>query len=147
MSEDAEKFDRELGGLVRVYRTAKGLTREDVAEELGLTSAQIEQYEAGSNRLSVYRYWMIMSMLEQDPAPVLDQLQQRLALRVAPPGDAEGDGFDFLASNRGRQVINALAMCDRPEVLNALADLIVAVGVHSRARTREPRGRAETLRG
>lgn len=145
MSQDAKKFDRELGGLVQVYRTAKGLTREDVAEELGLTSAQVERYEAGSNRLSFYRYWMIMSMLEQNPAPVLDQLQQRLALTVAPPGDAEGDGFDFLASNRGRQVINALAMCDRPEVLNALADLILAIGVHSRARTRVPKGGAETL--
>ncbi len=136
MSEDAGKFDRELGELVQLYRTAAGLSKESLAAELGLPPAQVERYEAGSNRLSVYRYWTIMSMLGQDPTLVLDQLRERMSLADGQTGHMERSAFEFMASNRGRMVISALAMCDEPEVMDALADLILAIGVHARAKVR-----------
>ena len=136
MTGDAKDFDRELGELLQLHRTARGLSAEDVAKELGLLSTQVERYEAGNNRLSVFRFWAIMSILKQDPARVFDQLRERMSPADNRTGDTEQPGIDFMASNRGRKVISALAMCDEPEVLDALADLILAIGVHTRARVR-----------
>ncbi len=133
MSDEAKAFDCELGELVQLHRTACGLSTEDVASSLGVPPAQVERYEAGTNRLSVFRYWEMMSILNQEPASVLDQLRERLALADRSTSRADRSGADFMASNRGRKVISALAMCDNPNVLDALADLILAIGVHSRA--------------
>ncbi|MDJ0639672.1 MAG: helix-turn-helix transcriptional regulator [Paracoccaceae bacterium] len=136
MSEDAKEFDRELGELLQLHRTARGLSTEDVAKELGLLSMQVERYETGSNRLSVFRYCAIMSILREDPAGVLDQLRERMSIADGQTGHVDRSGIEFMASNRGRKVINALAMCDEPEVLDALADLILAIAVHTRAKVR-----------
>lgn len=144
MTCEADSFDRELGELVQLHRTAKGLSVEDLATEIGLPATQVERYEAGSNRLSVKQYFSIMSALDQDPARVLEQLQEWLSLSDGRTEHARPTGVEFMASNRGRQVINALAMCDEPEVLDALADLILAVGVHARAGVRYSRPRTKT---
>jgi transcriptional regulator with XRE-family HTH domain len=131
---DSKQFDRELGELLELHRMAKGLTRAELAGQMGLTPAQIERYETGRNRLSVMRYWTAMSILDQDPSRVLDQLQTRLSLGQKPAIEMGIPGSKFMSSNRGRQIVNTLAMCDQPEVINALADLIFAIGVHSKAR-------------
>lgn len=136
MIEQAKEFDRQLGELVQLHRTARGVSKEEVAEELGLLPTQVERYEAGTNRLSVFRYWVIMSFLRQDPARVLDQLWERLSIGDGRIEPADVPGLDFMASDRGRKVIIALAMCEEPEVLDTLADLIIAIGVHTRARAR-----------
>lgn len=134
MSEEAKRFDRELGKLLQLHRMAKGMSREELASQMGLTAAQIERYETGSNRLSVMRYWTAMAILDQEPASVLGQLQARLSLQPM-SADKAGSAEDFVSSNRGQQIVNSLAMCDRPEVLDALGDLILAIGLQSRART------------
>ncbi len=147
MSDDTKLFDRELGELVQLHRTAKGLSKEDLAASLGLPPAQIERYESGVNRLSVHRYWTIMSTLDQEPHAVLNQLRERMSFMEGQPELLDRSGVEFLASNRGRMIISALAMCDDPEIFDALADLILAIGVHSTAKVQWPgsNGRAATL--
>ena len=115
------------------------ILREDLAVEVGLTTAEIESYETDTNRLSVSRYWTVMSVLGQDPIQVLQQLKGRLLVTDAWREGITSHGLDFVASNPGRQLLNALAMWDDPKILNALADLILSVGVHSVARAHPSR--------
>ena len=143
MNEDADRFDRELGALVRLHRKARGLSRKDLASQMGLTPEQIERYEAGSNRLSVMRYWTAMAILGEDPSRGLEQLRRKLSLEHMPQTESATSGASFISSDRGQQIVDNLAMCDRPELLDALADLIAAIGVHSQARASRATSKAD----
>ena len=127
---EPSKFDIELGKLIRLHRTTRYLTQEKLASRIDVLPSLIEDYETGAQGVPLKRFCTIMSALDQDPASALANLQQRLVLANIDP-DPASTGQRFLASNRGRQIINALAMCDQPEALDALADLIMAMGMHA----------------
>ena len=40
-------FDKEVGGRVRSYRNAAGLSQADLGDKLGVTFQQIQKYEEG----------------------------------------------------------------------------------------------------
>lgn len=130
---EPSKFDTELGELIRLHRTTRYLTQEELASRIDVLPNVIAEYEAGTKGVPLKRFCTIMSALDQDPAGALANLQQRLVLANIEPNPVS-NGQKFLASNRGRQIINALAMCDQPEALDALADLIMAMGMHASVR-------------
>lgn len=125
----------------------RDLSQKDLASRIDVLPSLIAAYEDGVQGVPLKRFCKIMSALDQDPACALANLQQRLVLANIEPGQAS-NGIRFLASNRGRQIINALAMCDKPEALDALADLIMAIGIHACVRSghdrKVPKEHAET---
>lgn len=51
-------IDRQVGENLRRLRTARGLSQFDLAGVLDISSAQLQKYEAGQNRISAARlYW------------------------------------------------------------------------------------------
>lgn len=130
MKREPTKFDQELGALIQLHRTACGMSLDELSSRTNLPKGLLASYEAEGIGIPVKRFCVIMGALDQDPAQALTHLQQRLALSVAQP-EQVSTGKSFIASIRGRQIINALAMCDQPKALDALADLILAIGVHS----------------
>lgn len=106
------------------------MTRQQLAADLGVDPDLLAEYEAGVTSVPLQSFCSIMTAMDQDPVNALASLQQRLSLADLEP-KATSKGQMFLASGRGRQIINALAMCDRPEALDALADLILSMGIHS----------------
>ena len=56
-----------LGQRVRLVRDAKPVSREDMADHLGVSVATIQRYENGSQRISAARLWQICNRLDVRP--------------------------------------------------------------------------------
>ena len=54
---------REIGAKLREIRKRRGVTQEQLAECIDVTSQQIQQYESGSSRLNTDRLQMIAAAL------------------------------------------------------------------------------------
>lgn len=131
MSPEVPRLDRELGELLRLHRVGKGMSVETLAREADLTEPVIADAETGIATLTLAQYWTVAHCLDQDPVQLLEQANDRLSLPEAPGAEASLARFEFIGSVRGRQILGALAACDRPDVLDALADMILAVGLRT----------------
>lgn len=58
------KIDKIVGNKLYSLRLAKGLSRQELADEIGVTHQQLQKYEKGSNRISVGRLALISTALE-----------------------------------------------------------------------------------
>lgn len=58
-----QEVDKFIGGKIYSLRLAKGLSRQQLAEVIGVTHQQLQKYEKGSNRLSVGRLSLIAKAL------------------------------------------------------------------------------------
>ena len=57
-------FDIEIGNIVGNLRRAKGLSREQLATQIGVTHQQMHKYEKAHNRISAGRLYKIAEALE-----------------------------------------------------------------------------------
>ncbi len=57
-------IDERLGRHVRLARDAKPVSREDMADYLGVSVATIQRYENGSQRIAAARLWQICRRLD-----------------------------------------------------------------------------------
>ncbi len=55
--------DLEVGHRVRAFRLQRGLSQENLGDELGLTFQQIQKYEKGKNRIGAGRLQRIAEIL------------------------------------------------------------------------------------
>ena len=60
-------FNRELGERLRHAREAIGLSRREVAAELGLALSSVQQYENGTRELSPYTLTRLSAILGRSP--------------------------------------------------------------------------------
>ena len=120
------EHDRQLGALLRLHRVARGLSPSEVATLTGLTVGHLMDVETGASRLSVKEFEEVSYALGVSAATVLTQLQRRMEFVEASPGNDDEEGMEFLASNRGRQLIRAIAACRNPRVLDAVSELLFA---------------------
>ncbi len=56
--------DVHVGMRVRQRRSLMGMTQQELGDSAGITSQQIQKYEAGTNRISVSRMWDIAAVME-----------------------------------------------------------------------------------
>ncbi len=61
--EYTEAIDRSIGKKIYYLRLAKGLSRQQLAEKIGVTHQQLQKYEKGINRISVSRLTLIAQAL------------------------------------------------------------------------------------
>ncbi len=54
-SEFTEKVDNAIGVKIRELRITSGLSRQQLAEKIGVTHQQLQKYEKGTNRISAGR--------------------------------------------------------------------------------------------
>lgn len=62
--ESRRKIDRQVGANLRNIRIARGLTQQQLAQEIGLTFQQLQKYEHGKNRISASVLYEISKILE-----------------------------------------------------------------------------------
>lgn len=62
------EFDKQIGKKILKLRLAMGLSRDDVAKDVGVTHQQFTKYESGMNRISVGRFLKIAKALKTDPS-------------------------------------------------------------------------------
>lgn len=103
MKSDRDPIDVHVGGRLRLLRTARRLSLEELGRRVGVTYQQIQKYETGANRISASTLYRIARTFEMSPTyffeglddnsqeadPVSDReaLQSSIALRRIP--DAE----------------------------------------------------------
>jgi transcriptional regulator with XRE-family HTH domain len=56
-------IDVVVGGNVRIWRMAKGLSQHQLASRLGITFQQVQKYEVGANRIGTGRLVKISAIL------------------------------------------------------------------------------------
>jgi transcriptional regulator with XRE-family HTH domain len=67
----AGRPDELIGKRIRALRIEAGITQEELADRIGLSSQQLQKYEAGANRVSVSRLLDISEVLGVDIATVV----------------------------------------------------------------------------
>jgi transcriptional regulator with XRE-family HTH domain len=89
-----DTVNRVIGDKIFNLRINKGLSREQLAADIGVTNQQLHKYEKGSNRISVGRFLLIATALKKDPSFFLKDIikedvefsvtyHQRMCLEVA----------------------------------------------------------------
>ncbi len=131
MRQGEKGIDRELGALVRMHRVARGMTQVELARAARITPMQLEGYETGMNRLSVPRLMGLCRALGHSTQALMSELDRRLEFSETTTAGST-PGIDFLATNRGRQLVRALADCDRPELIDAISHLVTAATLAQR---------------
>ncbi|XVN43503.1 MAG: helix-turn-helix transcriptional regulator [Candidatus Rickettsia vulgarisii] len=64
-NEFLEKIDQFIGGKIYSLRLAKGYSRQQLAEVIGVTHQQLQKYEKGTNRISTGRLILIAKALDK----------------------------------------------------------------------------------
>lgn len=57
---EEQTFNYALGDFLCHARTRSKLTQAELARRIGVSPQQIQKYESGKNRISVYRMWQIL---------------------------------------------------------------------------------------
>jgi len=86
------EIDKKIGKKMLELRLSKGLSRDSMAEAIGVTHQQIAKYESGFNRLSVGRLLEVAKALDADPSyfysdlvvdeDVIDSPRSRMNLEI-----------------------------------------------------------------
>ena len=64
-NNNIQEVDRFIGDKIYALRLAKGLSRQQLAEVIGVTYQQLQRYEKGTNRISVGRLVLIVKALNK----------------------------------------------------------------------------------
>ncbi len=64
-SESIERIDRLVGHRIHELRISMGLSRQQLAWQIGITHQQLQKYEKGTNRISVGRLVSIAKALKK----------------------------------------------------------------------------------
>ena len=136
MPRTPDRVDAFVGARIAQRRTALGLSQQALADRLGISSQQIQKYEAGSNRVSVSRLHRIATVLGAAtagffPPPAPDMAQE------GPPGGSVGAdaaeaewliGLRFLtASAEGRAVATGFGLIESRDARRAVATIVEAL--------------------
>lgn len=70
------EVDKFIGKQIYSLRLAMGLSRQQLAREVGVTHQQLQKYESGTNRMSVGRLFLIADVLEVTPESILSNIRQ-----------------------------------------------------------------------
>lgn len=68
--------DIHIGQRIRMFRMAKGLSQEKLADQLGVTFQQVQKYEKGTNRIGAGRLRDIAQALAVSISTLYDGLEQ-----------------------------------------------------------------------
>lgn len=58
--------DSDIGEIIRILRTERGMSREELAERVGISRSHLNKVEADIKRPSILTYQKIMDVLEAD---------------------------------------------------------------------------------
>lgn len=116
MRPHADLTDKFVGRYIRVHRTTRNLSQEQLGQALGVSSREIEQYETGASRVGAGRLAQIAKFLEMPIG----------AFFGAPPVDtsiSNDEAFDLLDTPYARQILRALSRIEDLALRHKLAVL------------------------
>lgn len=113
-----DPIDVHVGSRLRLIRTAKRLSLEELGRRIGVTYQQIQKYETGANRISAASLYRIAQVFETSPTFFFDGLSE---------SETEGEVAEPTASRETLQSSLALGRIQDVEVRHRLRMLIDAL--------------------
>ena len=106
------QIDKFIGSKIYQLRLAKGLSRQQLSDMIGVTHQQLQKYEKGTNRISAGRLVLIARALEKSPEffyhgfeqnalPEENTMHQRMCIEVS-------RNFMKLRNSEHQNAINSL---------------------------------------
>jgi transcriptional regulator with XRE-family HTH domain len=120
MGTRTRRIDQHVGERIRLRRTERGLTQEQLAAALEVSYQQIQKYETGANRISAGRLYEISRKLGVEVGYFFEGL------------DADQEPLTTPLEHGGRQrsaieLVRKFAQIRDPEVRAAIAGLVKTI--------------------
>ena len=77
MAKRSSDVDAHVGGRVRERRREIGMSQAKLADSLGVSTQQVQKYEAGTDRVMAGRLWDIVKALEVDVGYFFEGIKRR----------------------------------------------------------------------
>ena len=122
-AKDPNEIDRLVGSRVRQRRMQRGMSQDELAEQLGVTVVQVQKYEKGVNRIGAGRLHKIAGLLG---APIGTFFEVHMGVGGAEGGPAAPDPSVF-ADRETIALALAFHRITRPQLRRALIELARAV--------------------
>ena len=107
--------DRVVGGNVRIWRLAKGLSQAALAKRLGVTFQQVQKYETGGNRITTGRLVKIAGVLDVPLAALLHGADAK---------DTSGSLTALISDSRSFRLAHAFAAIKHNHFRVSLVELV-----------------------
>jgi transcriptional regulator with XRE-family HTH domain len=114
-----DRVDIEVGRRVRTFRLQKGLSQEELGDQLGLTFQQVQKYEKGINRIGAGRLQRIANILE---IPISDFFTSDRQEGVAP-----AELFKLLDTAAALRLVRAYSRIGDSKVQQGIMRLVESI--------------------
>lgn len=114
-TRSATANDLTVGQRIRAFRKAAGLSQTELADQIGVTSQQLQKYEKGTNRVGAGRLQLIAKALDVSITTFFDGLGQSTKRR---PADSSLD--QLMAEPRAYKLLEAFSRIPDPMQLAVL---------------------------
>jgi transcriptional regulator with XRE-family HTH domain len=105
-SKKPNHVDIYVGKRLRIRRSLLGISQDNLARRLGLTSQLIQKYEAGETRISASRLYDIAGQLAVPITWFFDELEDKKRTSVQAEQTSQGQDWSELVKMRGsRQLL------------------------------------------
>lgn len=121
MKAERDPVDVHVGGRLRLLRTARRLSLEELGRRIGVTYQQIQKYETGANRISASTLYRIATVFEVSPTYFFEGLEENGKEKI-----------DVLSDRETLQYSIAIGQIPDSEVRQRLQALIDALVPSSR---------------
>jgi transcriptional regulator with XRE-family HTH domain len=115
MGNSTRPIDQHIGERIRLRRTERGLTQEQLAAALDVSYQQVQKYETGANRISAGRIYQLARKLGVEVGYFFDGLPDADSL---PPLEHGG------RQRAAIELVRKFAQIEDPEVRAAIAGLV-----------------------
>lgn len=127
MSSKQNDIDATLGRVLRRTRLASGHTRLSLAARCGVTHQQLQKYEAGTNRVSVSRLFVLSGALGVSPLEFISQVQELIELGDRDAVETEWERLRSAKPEYCRKIIARLETIHDRAVLQSVLNLLAAL--------------------
>jgi transcriptional regulator with XRE-family HTH domain len=128
-----DQVDIHVGRRIRARRRLCKVSQVELADHIGLSFQQVQKYERGLNRVSASKLYAIAKRLG---API-NHFFDGMAEPDLQPGDAdraqrpEQEFADFLASDEGRELVNAFRLLGNERLRRGCLDFLKLVAAET----------------
>jgi transcriptional regulator with XRE-family HTH domain len=127
----ATATDLAVGGRIRSFRKAAGLSQTELGDQIGVTFQQVQKYENGRNRVGAGRLTQIAIALN---APITDFFDERIGKAIKHPS-AHNSLNELMTEPRAYKLLEAFSHIQEPLQI-ALLEFVRRVGKASQGRRR-----------
>jgi transcriptional regulator with XRE-family HTH domain len=119
----SESTDKYVGGKVRTRRLMLNMSQTALANQIGVTSQQVQKYENGTNRISASRLQQIANVLHE-PVHYFFEGNPEYALAESSGASLPTYEADLLANRDGIALIKAFVRIKDPILRRKIINLI-----------------------